>query len=78
METLLEILRSGEWTQDNYTLHLKNGTALWTANGAYSLAFYPKSGAGFTFSEKRKLMKAIKEGRMKQAITPPHQEEGNG
>jgi len=70
MDELLRQLENGEFRQGEYTLALANGSKMWTANGSFALRFYPKSGAEFSFWEKRKLMKAIKNGRIKQAIAP--------
>ncbi len=69
MEELIRQLEEGEFEQNRYTLKLKSGVHIWTANGSYGLAFEPKAGNLFTFWEKRRLMKAIKKGRIKQALT---------
>lgn len=69
METLLEQLGLGQFTQGNYYIVLQGGAKIWTANGLSFLEFYPTGGKGFTFLEKLRINKAIKQGRLAQLLT---------
>lgn len=68
MNEIIKLLEDGGFKQGRYTITLPSGVDIWTANGAFGLSFYPEAGSGFSFLEKRKLMKAIKKGRIKQAL----------
>lgn len=70
MDEILRQLENGEFTQYDHTLRLKSGTYIWTSNGRSYYHFWPGSGDAFTFSEKMKIGRAIKKGRIKQALTP--------
>lgn len=69
MKEIIEQIRAGRFTQYEYVLQLESGKKIWTANGSFGLKFHPESGNGFTFIEKRRIMAAIKEGTIRQALT---------
>lgn len=65
---MIKQIENGEFTQNSYTLILESGVQLWTRNGVFSLGFHPDSGKSFSLREKIDIWKAIKKGRIKQAI----------
>lgn len=77
MNELLKILREGKFEQDSYCLILDNRQRLWTSGGIFEYDFHPNNGAGFTFSEKLAIKKALKEGNLVKASKLPPTEGGD-